>query len=157
MLEMTLSLQARSGQSFLLAILAIDRYEEIRSTYGKARTDLAVQKLAELVTANMRGNDSATRYSDNALALMLFRADLADACTLCERLRRTAETESVGDMPLTISVGVVCSQGDMDPTALLGRAETTLSHCTFTGGNCVYSHDGAEVRPAGDLELTAPV
>ncbi|WP_259780690.1 GGDEF domain-containing protein [Aestuariispira ectoiniformans] len=96
-----------------LALLDIDNFKKFNDTYGHQVGDSVLRLVANTLSKNTKGQDTAVRYGGEEFALILPRTRLEDAERVCEQIREAVagkvlrnrqSGEALGR--LTISVGV---------------------------------------------------
>jgi len=119
-----------------LAILCIDHFKTFNMRYGQSFGDEVVAAFAELVQANVRGQDIVSRISGGSLGVLLPGATPDQAGEVCSRvLQRLAEASRLrtGGCALTASVGVAAIGESFDKT--MKRAELALFMAKAKGRN----------------------
>src|SRR5262249_30209127 len=100
---------------------------------GEAAADAAMQRLGQLVAANIRQNDLAFRYAANAIAIVLGETAEKEALMVVEKMRRliaTALDDKQAAASLNAGVAEVVLRQQFDPvdivTEVINRAEHAL-------------------------------
>jgi diguanylate cyclase len=88
-----------------------------------------------LLTSLARQGDTVARWGGEEFVVVLPETDLAGAHRFGERLRRTIEAQSVGEMKTSTSCGVATLLPDDDVEALLGAADRALYQAKTNGRN----------------------
>jgi diguanylate cyclase (GGDEF)-like protein len=107
--EKTNSQMARSDASYAVMSVDIDFFKKVNDTYGHHTGDEALKGLAKLLTADRRSNDIVARTGGEEFVLVLPDIDIDDALRIAETLRVKAEELTIGEMKLTVSIGVAVS------------------------------------------------
>ena len=137
------SLKKKKGLSadFSLIILDIDFFKTINDTYGHVIGDTALRYVSGLILAHTRTSDTAFRYGGDEFSLILQDTDLTAGMDLAERLRRIVEQNPLlideKKIDLTISLGVVCFEGETSTGELVQKADTKLYQAKNEGRNRV--------------------
>lgn len=79
--------QQNSDRSLALIILNLDDFKLYNQLYGNKEGDLALQRVAKIITASVGNNGYAARYSGKEFAIILPGYDLLSAKTLAENVR----------------------------------------------------------------------
>lgn len=79
--------QKNINRSLALIILNIDDFKLYNQLYGNKEGDLALQRVARIITASVGNNGYAARYSGKEFAIILPGYDLLSAKTLAENIR----------------------------------------------------------------------
>ncbi|MBB5203062.1 diguanylate cyclase (GGDEF)-like protein/PAS domain S-box-containing protein [Inhella inkyongensis] len=134
--EKELARSRRHGHPTALVMLDIDHFKRINDTHGHPAGDTVLQRVAELLRAQMRLEDTPARVGGEEFALLLPRTDAAAASVLAERVR-CAVREAEGLLPdggrVTISLGVAVTQGEHKLEALYAAADAQLYRAKQSG------------------------
>lgn len=128
-----------------LAMIDIDHFKRVNDTYGHQCGDMVIQGVADIVKSYVRrGSDFAVRYGGEEILLCLPGVSLADCLLVCSRIhaqiRQTAFAGETGDIKVTVSMGVACSDsGIATPDALIALADERLYTAKNTGRDKIIS------------------
>jgi len=121
------------GKPVSFLMIDIDFFKKINDTYGHLFGDKVIRVIAEVLKAQVKGQDSVARLGGEEFAVILPDTPLQGARSVAENIRRVVESgrirrldkdESVGG--ITISVGISgCGVGD-DWLEVLGQADEAL-------------------------------
>jgi len=107
---------------------------------GEAAADAAMQRLGQLVAANIRQNDLAFRYAANAIAIILGETAEKEALMVVEKMRRlisTALDDKQAASSLNAGVAEAVLRQQFDPvdivTEVINRAEQALEKAVDEG------------------------
>jgi diguanylate cyclase (GGDEF)-like protein len=136
-----------------LILFDVDNLSSINQEHGYGVGDKILERLGILIRQYFRQHDWVARHSEDAIAVLLSRADAAHASSLAERVRATVEerlgfTDHRSDrhVSVTISAAVVNVQvavgNVIDPERLLADAEAAVGRAKQQGRNRVESVDG---------------
>jgi diguanylate cyclase (GGDEF)-like protein len=131
----------------LAAVMAdVDRFKSINDRFGHAVGDEVIREVASRLAQAVRGTDIVGRYGGEEFVLLLPET-ASEAETLAERARGSvADTPvhtAVGDLPVTISLGVALRNADFSVGALINRADTALYQAKNDGRNRVTCAQGS--------------
>lgn len=141
---------------FSIFLLDIDFFKKINDTYGHQVGDMALQKLAQVITESVRTLDIVIRYGGEEILVILPNTRMANAVELAQRVRhKVEETMLVGSdlrekrpaIYVTVSLGVggYRFSGDVDTgRAVVERADKALYEAKNQGRNRVNSSDDLE-------------
>ncbi|MBN1102695.1 MAG: diguanylate cyclase [Deltaproteobacteria bacterium] len=139
--------RARRQKTGLSVILAdIDYFKKINDAYGHQAGDVVLQKFAEQIEGSSRPYDPVGRYGGEEFVICLPGADLSQAASVAERMRRGVE-EMINVAPdlstailITGSFGVATlEQGSgEDVDSLIRRADDGLYRAKAEGRNRVF-------------------
>ena len=135
--------QLGAGQKTALAVLMIDvdHFKSINDRWGHQIGDRALVLIAETLRRRIRAFDSIARYGGEEFVVVMPGTGPIDAMTAAERLRTAVvelrfEPEPGIVYPLTVSVGVSCTNGvAATPEQLLHAADLALYQAKRTGRN----------------------
>lgn len=147
---------AESGDGVFSVCLAdVDGLKCINDAYGQVTGDKALSHLVRCLRLEMRESDIIGRYGGEEFLIILPNANLIEAESIAERLRRAVEKSPLalddGEyLSMTLSLGVVeyCASETVD--GLIERTDRALYQAKTAGRNHVCSdalgipHDGAE-------------
>jgi diguanylate cyclase len=149
--------QARkTGEAFSLFMCDIDYFKRFNDTWGHQTGDQVLRLVAQCLSENVKGRDTAARYGGEEFAVILRRTSLNAAMNLANQIRSNVENKrlikrSTGDIlgRLTISIGVAqCAAGD-GPADIVQRADTCLYAAKNGGRNCVVGETEIADRTTG--------
>lgn len=145
-LETLMASATQSGKPLSFLIIDVDHFKTVNDTYGHAAGDEALRALAGRIGSNIRGMDLACRYGGEEFVVIMPETEGAEALRVAERLRQSAEASpfaiagSVGELHLTVSIGIAGLEGSEDtPEALLERADQALYRAKGEGRNRVVA------------------
>ncbi|WP_305782307.1 diguanylate cyclase [Symbioplanes lichenis] len=125
-------------------MLDIDHFKKINDTYGHQAGDDVIKEVAERVVACVPPDGIVARYGGEEFAVLL-PGVADDGPAIAEKVRAAiAGTEvdtRIGDIPVTVSVGLSVLRADDTPDALLARADAGLYEAKQAGRNRVMAHD----------------
>jgi two-component system, cell cycle response regulator len=141
-----------SGQGRQLAVLMVDvdHFKSVNDRHGHASGDRALRLIADSLRINTRVFDSVARYGGEEFVVVMPGTGPTEAAAAAERLRLAVEAvefnASVGmRLPLTVSIGVACTQLPTgSPEVLLQAADTALYDAKRNGRNRVEVARAAE-------------
>jgi diguanylate cyclase (GGDEF)-like protein len=109
-LEEEVKRAARTGATFAMLMLDIDRFKLVNDNFGHPAGDEALRVLTAVLVATCRASDVVGRYGGDEFLTILTDTDEAHALTVAERIRHdlaVAVLEFEGArIPLTASIGV---------------------------------------------------
>ena len=145
----------RGGQPLSLIFLDLDEFKRFNDTYGHARGDEVLRRVAQTLNETFRrGGDFVARYGGEEFAVVLPGVDARRAALYAERLRRRIWRLSipyaVGAITdrVTISGGVATVRPGMitTPEQLLLAADQALYRAKCQGRNQIASATVAMVE-----------
>ena len=132
----------RAGDSFGVLMIDIDRFKQLNDRYGHAAGDVVLRAVAERISAAIRATDTPARYGGEEFAVVLRRANHAQAMEVAERIREQIGSIEPAKMgvaePVSVSVGVAVSDStDVGLPNLLQAADQALYRAKREGRNRV--------------------
>ncbi len=127
-LDEELQRRRRVAHPLCLAMIDIDHFKSVNDRFGHAVGDQALQHVAQLLRAGLRGSDLLARVGGEEFVLMLVDTPLPAARATLERLRQrlaAAPLPASGER-LTVSMGLAEAQAGDDCDRLLARADAGL-------------------------------
>jgi diguanylate cyclase (GGDEF)-like protein len=129
----------RSGQTFCLAKLDIDRFKRVNDEHGYAMGDVVLRTLALEAMRQVRTADLLARWSGEEFMLMLpdTRAALARGGVerLVQRLSALRIVQGAAAVSVTVSAGLAEHHAGETVEQTLERAAAALAEAKAEGGN----------------------
>lgn len=148
---------ARDAKPVSMLIVDVDDFDTYVDTYGRQSADVLLKRIGQTLKGfGRRAGDTAGRYDESRLALVLPGCDARNAARIAEALRKRVEgqhiphTQARGRSSLTVHVGVAMLKPtrSMLPGELVKRVEAALYEARFQGGNKVVAY-----QPLNKLRL----
>jgi diguanylate cyclase len=139
--------QAReSHEPLTLLMCDIDHFKAFNDTWGHTTGDQVLRLVAQCLSENVKGRDTAARYGGEEFAVVLRNTQLAHAVNLANQIRLFVERKklvkkSTGDILGTISISIGAAELSPDDSVVsfVQRADTCLYAAKGAGRNCVVS------------------
>ena len=140
---------ARETKPVSLLIVDMDDYESYVENYGRQSADALLKRIGQTLKGfGRRAGDTAGRYDDSRVALLLSGCDVRNASRIAEAMRRRVEGQNIphagarGRATLTVHVGVAMLKPTrtMQSAELVKRVEAALYEARFQGGNKVVTY-----------------
>jgi len=133
---------AREGTDLAVIMADLDHFKLVNDTHGHAVGDEVLREAARRARATVRGYDSIGRYGGEEFLVVVPRCRIPAGAELAERLRVCVCEHpfhtSIGEIAVTISLGVAASQSPTMPHAsLLHAADEALYRAKSAGRNRV--------------------
>ncbi|PGH09895.1 hypothetical protein AJ80_07605 [Polytolypa hystricis UAMH7299] len=141
--------QQQQQPVFALGVLDLDGFKPINDTYGHEMGDRLLVEVATRLRAHLRQDDMLARVGGDEFVLILSNGGGIQTTTLPSILRRFLHVLS---QPYTIdgaslkiagSLGLTIWTADVDPAALLHRADQAMYDAKKAGGDCFRIFEAA--------------
>lgn len=133
----------RSGQSFCVALIDVDRYKRINRKHGYACGDAVLRTLAEAAQRHVRVCDMLGRWTGGTLLLLMpdTRAALARGGVdrLHQRLSQVRTVHEGVEVVVTLSAGLTVHLPGESVAQTLERAAQALAEAKAQGGDRVVA------------------
>ncbi|GLQ07681.1 GGDEF domain-containing protein [Sneathiella chinensis] len=129
-LDREISLARRHGNEGIVAFLDIDRFKQINDTFGHDAGDKMLQKIAEVLAANLRDTDFIARLGGDEFVFVLTNANQKDGFNRARQIQETLCDSTVqlrdGDTPLSVSMGLAAFDRDSSYDRVLRAADLSM-------------------------------
>ena len=143
-----------TGEPLSLVMCDIDHFKNFNDTWGHQTGDQVLRLVANCLSENVKGRDTAARYGGEEFAVILPQTELAGAVNLANQIRNKVESKklvkkSTGDIlgVITISAGVTQYDPNESAADFLSRADACLYAAKHGGRNRVVSEGDADAFP----------
>lgn len=135
-----------NGKPMALVMGDVDHFKQFNDRWGHPTGDQVLRLVAEVMKANLKGQDLLARYGGEEFAIILPGTTIDNARMLTDRIRRAIESrrlkkrrthEDLG--VVTMSMGVAALDLEDTPETLIERADACLYAAKNAGRNCVKS------------------
>ena len=148
---------SRTGAHFCLALVDLDRFQQVNDRLGGAESDKVLATVAALLAARSRQSNMVARYGGDEFAILMPETTTEQAEVLAERLRSALQADHfLHSHHVTASIGVASFPNHgPTPDDVLSVADSGMYLAKHCDGNCVktaslsIAADDAE----GDQEL----
>ena len=137
--------RAREEENPLCVSLAdIDHFKAINDKFGHMAGDVVLKRFADLLTANIKGDDKVARFGGEEFAILFPDAELSDATSILNQIQKQLESkrwavaasgERLG--AVTASFGVARLRDGESADELLRRVDAKLYEAKASGRNRV--------------------
>jgi len=146
-----IGLANRYKEDFSLSMLDVDLFRKVNDCYGHLTGDEVLEKIATLISRNIRDADIAGRYGGEEFIIILPKTTLSSSWIVAERLRtmigKAEMKDSAGNVfAVTVSQGLTGWERDEDAASLISRADEALYKAKEKGRNRVQILLGPSLR-----------
>jgi len=146
--QAAIAAMTEDGEPVTVLLCDIDHFKTFNDTWGHQTGDQVLRLVANCLSENVKGRDTAARYGGEEFAVLLRGTGLEAATMVANQIRTTVETKklvkkSTGDIlgTITISIGVAqFAPGESAETAIR-RADACLYGAKHNGRNLVINQD----------------
>lgn len=145
-----------SGEPLALIMADVDHFKSFNDRWGHQTGDHVLRLVADVMNANIKGQDVLARYGGEEFAVILPGTSLSNAVMLANRIRSAVESrrlkkrrtdEDLG--VITMSMGVALIRWNDTNESLIERADNCLYAAKKSGRNRVIDED-SEVGFGGE-------
>jgi diguanylate cyclase (GGDEF)-like protein len=119
------SIARRNHRPLAAMMVDIDHFKKVNDTYGHGTGDEVIRAVAQTLQGRIRDPDVMCRYGGEEFAVIMSEVH-GDALEIADRLRATVAAHAVGEVRVTVSIGVAELKPDDDLEGLLARADEAL-------------------------------
>lgn len=124
------------AEPFSLCLVDIDFFKKVNDTYGHIVGDYVLQKVATLIQANIRPQDTFARFGGEEFGLLLPNIHGTEAFTFAQSMNKLVEQAEWSEIgSLTISIGVELFKPHYTATDLIESADQALYVSKLNGRN----------------------
>lgn len=129
----------RHSHRLSLAMIDVDHFKHVNDVHGHEAGDRVLRSFADACRRELREIDVIGRYGGEEFVVLFVETDRETALLASERVRRMAEQLRIGDIRITISIGVVeWKRGEL-LSSMLKRADENLYAAKAAGRNTIRS------------------
>lgn len=133
-----------SGEELAVVMADVDHFKIFNDKWGHQTGDQVLRLVAEVMNANVKGQDILARYGGEEFSILLPGTTLENAHMLADRIRRAVESrrlkkrQSNEDLgTITMSMGVAVHNKEDTTTTIIERADRCLYMAKRRGRNRV--------------------
>jgi diguanylate cyclase len=151
--QLTVAIAEAEREATPLCVLMcdIDHFKKFNDTWGHATGDQVLRLVAQCLSSNVKGRDTAARYGGEELVVVLPKTSLAAAMTVAEQIRKAVESrkiikkatgETLGQV--TLSIGGAEYKAGEAAADFVSRADACLYAAKRAGRNRVCARVGED-------------
>jgi diguanylate cyclase len=148
----TAMLAVAEGEDISLLMCDIDHFKKFNDNWGHQTGDRVLGLVAQCLTDNVKGRDTAARYGGEEFAVLLRGTALTDATRLAEQIRHSMEGRKLVKKSsgltlgvITISIGVAQLIPGDSVEDVIRRADACLYGAKQHGRNLVINQDDPRI------------
>ncbi|GAB1481955.1 hypothetical protein MASR2M78_07700 [Treponema sp.] len=137
-LQQSIPLAKRQGHDVCFLMMDLDNFKQVNDRLGHESGDTVLKKTAEIILYSLRESDLSCRYGGEEFLVLLPNTELLEAATVAERIRNNIEKTDfgLGDLSVTISIGMSSFNQTREIKAALASADERLYQAKRSGRNC---------------------
>lgn len=142
-IDLELKRSLRENSSLALLMIDVDNFKQINDTLGHLIGDKILNKLGDLIKANIRETDLAARYGGEEFSIVMSNTGFEEAVEIAERIRNSVEAYKFDTEKLIITVSIGIALHPLDAKSLqdlLDKADSALYRAKRDGKNQVCAH-----------------
>ncbi|HEY5337626.1 MAG TPA: GGDEF domain-containing protein [Rhizomicrobium sp.] len=149
-LDRAIAAARATSQPLTVCMVDIDRFKNFNDKWGHQTGDRVLRQVADCLSENVKGRDTAARYGGEEFVIILPQTSLNDGMALANKIRQAVETKkllkkSTGTILDAITISVGATQLDPEDTAasVVERADVCLYAAKKSGRNRVIGETAA--------------
>ena len=150
---------SRSGRSFSVVLIDLDKFKEVNDNFGHMEGDLVLARVGRLLEQKCRQSNVVARYGGDEFVILMPETDAGQARTLAERLRLWLATDPMlSEHHVTGSFGVASfPQHGFSAEDILRIADDGMYISKKAGGDrvSVVESSGTDSDSAAQRQLVA--
>ena len=137
--ERALNLFATGQRRYAVMMIDIDHFKAINDQHGHDTGDRILQRIAEILKARMRVQDTVAQWGGEEFLVMVESVTRDESASIAESLRQMIEAGTGEILKTTISIGVAHSETGQSVDQILKRADEGLYAAKNSGRNKVVT------------------
>lgn len=133
-----------TAEKLCVAFIEVDNYSAFKKKWGQVTSEQILRFTATSIKDNIKGRDTAARYSESLFMLVLPKTNTDGGLVLADHIRTMIERKRIikkntGEFlgRVTVSVGISQFQEGESVGYLVSRAEKALAIARENGKNCI--------------------
>lgn len=130
----------RYRRPFAILMIDIDNLKQVNDGLGHAAGDAVIRAVAHAIALTLRPSDKGARFGGEEFVALLREVSPREAHEVAERLRAQVAgfpvaVNAMGELFVTVSVGIAVCDGDRDIQSVIERADVALYSAKGDGRN----------------------
>ncbi len=146
-LETELKRSARGGETVSLLLIDIDHFKSVNDQHGHQTGDEVLREIGAVLTESLRGADRGFRFGGEEFAAILPATSGAGAVVVADRLRRAIAGHRIGDLNVTVSIGIGSSDEHDAASEIIAAADAGLYLAKDRGRNRIEAAPPQVTQP----------
>lgn len=128
-----------------VAVLDLDNFKSLNDEYGHIHGDRVLQRVTELIKADLHPHDIAGRYGGDEFVVIFPNRELQNVKTICQKICASVSGEYASEkIKLTLSCGIAVANEE-DARGLIHKADMNMYEAKAAGKNrVVFATDVAK-------------
>ena len=149
------------NEELSVTIFEVDHYAAFRGKWGQVTAEQILRFIGGALKENIKGRDTAARYSGDTFALILPKTESSGAKILMEHIRHTVESKRIvkkttGEFlgRVTLSIGIAQYKKGDSVGHFLSKCERSLGAARDNGRNCTMTENDADAILSNNSHLS---
>lgn len=138
-LSYQLEVALREKRSFTLAMADIDHFKSINDKHGHDKGDEVLKAVANCFKLYLAQHDAACRWGGEEFLIYLPESKVENAERVVEAIASVISTTTIGDLAITMSFGLVESDGNETLDEILQRVDALMYQAKSQGRDNIQS------------------
>ncbi len=139
-LDVEINRALRTEQSLVIIIVDVDKFKRINDTFGHPVGNVALKKIAELISSSVRNIDVVARYGGEEFIIAIYNSDKKSTEQIADRIVNNVANNififNDQRVKITVSVGMAEFPKDSDQVQkLIDSADRAMYNAKKHGGN----------------------
>ncbi len=125
-----------TDKTFGILMVDLDHFKNINDTFGHAKGDEVLQKVAHVLSDSIRSYDTLVRWGGEEFVVIVVDVDEKAIISLCEKINKNVEeNNSEVELTVTVSIGATLFQKQDTQDSMISRADKALYQAKGKGRN----------------------
>ncbi len=125
-----------TDKTFAILMVDLDHFKNINDTFGHAKGDQVLQKVAEVLLESISYYDTLVRWGGEEFVIIVIDVDEKGMIKYCEKINKIVEeNNSEVDLSVTVSIGATLFKKQDTQDSMISRADRALYQAKEKGRN----------------------